>query len=172
MIWHLNELELLVAFRENAFRENAPSSAAAVGAAVKAVEIADCDVATAGGQADSAMGRGKGAESGRVSMVILRDSVQFMPARGSDTQLLIALYCYCTAIVLLLYCYCTAAWAQLLSHTSFTHLTRSSAFIDQHSSISIHRSAFIVTRTQRLMQRSSSIASSIARTRRVTRRVI
>ena len=47
---HLNELELLVAFRENA-----PSSAAAVGAAVKAVEIADCDVATAGGQADSAM---------------------------------------------------------------------------------------------------------------------
>ena len=40
MIWHLNELELLVAFRENAFRENAPSSAAAVGAAVKAVEIA------------------------------------------------------------------------------------------------------------------------------------
>ena len=86
MIWHLNELELLVAFRENA-----PSSAAAVGAAVKAVEIADCDVATAGGQADSAMGRGKGAESGRVSMVILRDSVQFMPARGSDTQLLIAL---------------------------------------------------------------------------------
>ena len=49
-----------------AFRENAPSSAAAVGAAVKAVEIADCDVATAGGQADSAMGRGKGAESGRV----------------------------------------------------------------------------------------------------------
>jgi hypothetical protein len=33
---HLNELELLVAFRENAFRENAPSSAAAVGAAVKA----------------------------------------------------------------------------------------------------------------------------------------
>ena len=28
--------------------------------------IADCDVATAGGQADSAMGRGKGAESGRV----------------------------------------------------------------------------------------------------------
>ena len=41
MIWHLNELELLVAFRENA-----PSSAAAVGAAVKAVEIADCDVAS------------------------------------------------------------------------------------------------------------------------------
>ena len=43
MIWHLNELELLVAFRENAFRENAfrenafrenaPSSAAAVGTA-------------------------------------------------------------------------------------------------------------------------------------------
>ena len=26
-----------------------------------------------------------------LSMVILRDSVQFMPARGSDTQLLIAL---------------------------------------------------------------------------------
>ena len=47
-------------------RTHAPSSAAAVGAAVKAVEIADCDVATAGGQADSAMGRGKGAESGRV----------------------------------------------------------------------------------------------------------
>ena len=86
------------------------------------------------------MGRGKGAESGRVSMVILRDSVQFMPARGSDTQLLIALYCYCTAIVLLLYCSVGA--------TSFTHFFHTldalisihrSAFIDQHSSISIHR---------------------------------